>query len=90
MLILLQSFRIIALEWACSSVGRAPALQAGGRGFESRHVHQPFSFQENSTGVRPDYHLLLRKGVAGTNPPLLLFTSLRITLHFRSPIPPHF
>src|SRR5260370_42642083 len=28
-------------SWACSSVGRAPALQAGGRGFESPHVHQP-------------------------------------------------
>ena len=27
-------------SWACSSVGRAPALQAGGRGFESPHVHQ--------------------------------------------------
>src|SRR5205823_130975 len=27
MLILLQSFRIIELEWACSSAGRAPALQ---------------------------------------------------------------
>jgi hypothetical protein len=26
--------------WACSSVGRAPALQAGGQGFESPHVHQ--------------------------------------------------
>ena len=29
-------------SWACSSVGRAPALQAGGRGFESPHVHQQF------------------------------------------------
>ena len=25
----------------CSSVGRAPALQAGGHGFESHHLHQP-------------------------------------------------
>src|SRR5258708_3204411 len=41
MLILLQSFRIIELEWACSSAGRAPALQAGGQGFKSPHVHQP-------------------------------------------------
>ena len=24
----------------CSSVGRAPALQAGGQGFESLHLHQ--------------------------------------------------
>jgi hypothetical protein len=25
--------------WGCSSAGRAPALQAGGRGFESHHLH---------------------------------------------------
>ena len=25
--------------WGCSSVGRAPALQAGGREFESLHLH---------------------------------------------------
>lgn len=25
---------------ACSSAGRAPASQVGGRGFESHHVHQ--------------------------------------------------
>ena len=25
--------------WGCSSVGRAPALQAGGQGFESLHLH---------------------------------------------------
>ena len=27
------------LIWGCSSVGRAPALQAGGQGFESLHLH---------------------------------------------------
>ena len=26
--------------WGCSSAGRAPALQAGGRQFESVHLHQ--------------------------------------------------
>ncbi len=31
-----------ALIWACSSAGRAPALQAGGKGFESPQVHQEF------------------------------------------------
>ena len=25
-------------EWGCSSVGRAPALQAGGQGFESLYL----------------------------------------------------
>ena len=31
--------------WGCSSVGRAPALQAGGHGFESHHLHQPSDFK---------------------------------------------
>ena len=28
--------------WGCSSAGRAPALQAGGRRFETCHLHQVF------------------------------------------------
>jgi hypothetical protein len=28
--------------WGCSSAGRAPALQAGGRRFESAHLHHRF------------------------------------------------
>ena len=31
------------LKWGCSSVGRAPALQAGGQGFESPHLHSEAS-----------------------------------------------
>ena len=27
------------IKWGCSSAGRAPALQAGGHGFESHHLH---------------------------------------------------
>ena len=27
-------------KWGCSSVGRAPALQAGGHEFESHHLHE--------------------------------------------------
>ena len=27
--------------WGCSSVGRAPALQAGGQEFDSPHLHHP-------------------------------------------------
>ena len=34
-------------KWGCSSAGRAPALQAGGHGFESHHLHQ---------GIKPDGH----------------------------------
>ena len=33
-----ESRRVPTL-WGCSSVGRAPALQAGGQGFESPHLH---------------------------------------------------
>ena len=44
--------------WGCSSVGRAPALQAGGHEFESHHLHlvsliikkeleKPFDSKEN-------------------------------------------
>ena len=29
----------IAMAWGYSSVGRAPALQAGGQGFESLYLH---------------------------------------------------
>ena len=29
------------IKWGCSSAGRAPALQAGGQGFDSLHLHQP-------------------------------------------------
>ena len=31
----------VTLLWACSSAGRAPALQAGGHRFDPGHVHQP-------------------------------------------------
>ena len=30
-------------KWGCSSVGRAPALQAGGHEFESHHLHETMS-----------------------------------------------
>ena len=32
-------FKSFALKWGYSSVGRAPALQAGGQGFESLYLH---------------------------------------------------
>ena len=34
--------RLMKQSWACSSVGRAPALQAGGPEFESLQVHHDF------------------------------------------------
>ena len=36
--------------WGCSSVGRAPALQAGGQGFESPHLHQ-FSYLDIASNL---------------------------------------
>ena len=30
----------LIIKWGCSSAGRAPALQAGGQGFDSLHLHQ--------------------------------------------------
>ena len=35
----------------CSSVGRVPALQAGGRQFESVHLHQQVGRQEGTPGL---------------------------------------
>ena len=34
-----QLNKIAITKWGCSSVGRAPALQAGGQEFESLHLH---------------------------------------------------
>ena len=36
----LNRWRKLQPLWGCSSAGRAPALQAGGHGFESHHLHQ--------------------------------------------------
>ena len=36
----LHSSLFINPVWGCSSAGRAPALQAGGHGFDSHHLHQ--------------------------------------------------
>ena len=34
--------------WGCSSAGRAPALQAGGHGFDSHHLHQSAKADEET------------------------------------------
>ena len=36
----LKPERTNPIKWGCSSAGRAPALQAGGQGFDSLHLHQ--------------------------------------------------
>ena len=38
---ILEKEKTLRETWGCSSVGRAPALQAGGHGFESHHLHHP-------------------------------------------------
>ena len=42
-----------AIRWGCSSAGRAPALQAGGRRFDPDHLHQVV-FPNIFTGRLPD------------------------------------
>ena len=42
---------------ACSSVGRAPRSQCGGRGFDSHQVHH---FIKNDRFLYPDFHLPLK------------------------------
>ena len=46
--------------WGCSSAGRAPALQAGGHGFESHHLHQEKNEEEGSTESHHLYQALKR------------------------------
>ena len=36
--------------WGCSSAGRAPALQAGGHGFESHHLHHKWKKEQHDIG----------------------------------------
>ena len=43
--------RIQIPVWGCSSAGRAPALQAGGQGFESLHLHE----DKVSAQLSPEY-----------------------------------
>ena len=39
--------RNLLFLWGCSSVGRAPALQAGGQEFESLHLHESNEQSQN-------------------------------------------
>ena len=47
--------------WGYSSVGRAPALQAGGHEFESRYLHADF-FESPDSGSGRDASLLAMTG----------------------------
>jgi hypothetical protein len=38
------------LQWACSSVGRAPRSQRGGQGFEPPHVHHSKQTKRSTCG----------------------------------------
>ena len=61
-----------AREWACSSPGRAPALQAGGRGFESPWVHRVL-------------HAGMAERLGTRLPPWLREFDSRCPLHWRGP-----
>ena len=45
-------------RWGCSSVGRAPALQAGGRQFESVHLHHRTKSERTSGKEATPYGLI--------------------------------
>ena len=44
---------LLSLYWGYSSVGRAPALQAGGRRFDPGYLHQ-YDLKTSRTGTEPD------------------------------------
>ena len=58
--------QVAALIWGCSSVGRAPALQAGGHEFESHHLHDdneannPQGFKGSRRDACIPYGLLIK------------------------------
>ena len=67
--------RWVPTSWGCSSVGRAPALQAGGHEFESHHLHL---YLENC--IRKKYPINNEKSIQawlpGTDRGMLAFRRL--------------
>ena len=55
--------------WGCSSVGRAPALQAGGHGFESHHLHHwEKQWKDNALAIEsPKSKSGMRRGAVVNN-----------------------
>ena len=54
--------------WGCSSAGRAPALQAGGHGFDPHHLHQPTvsaAIIDNGSCERNAYGPMAREATMG-------------------------
>ena len=47
----LSGTNVKTLIWGCSSAGRAPALQAGGQGFDSLHLHQSGNRQDGKNRI---------------------------------------
>ena len=58
-----RSIRGAGTIWGCSSVGRAVALHASGRRFDSCHLHQTTACSAVWLA-----HLLWEQGVVGSNP----------------------
>ena len=50
-------------KWGCSSAGRAPALQAGGHGFESHHLHHEILNVSNGELECADLRIRTEEGV---------------------------
>ena len=54
--------------WGCSSAGRAPALQAGGHGFDSHHLHHPTKgWGQNPSGFEVIENRIKRRRVEKTD-----------------------
>ena len=51
------------IKWGCSSAGRAPALQAGGHGFESHHLHHEIMDKQRRSLKCGSYGIRTEEGV---------------------------
>ena len=48
-------------KWGCSSVGRAPALQAGGQEFESLHLHSDRELSRETCTLKISHRELMKE-----------------------------
>ena len=64
--------------WGCSSVGRAPALQAGGHGFESHHLHQSAVPTPATRGSSEETPSFIPDGIERSNSKRIRFLITRV------------
>ena len=66
------------IKWGCSSVGRAPALQAGGHGFESHHLHQSAVPTPATRGSSEETPSFIPDGIERSNSKRIRFLITRV------------